>query len=85
MNATCARSSLSTLTPAGMNSGNITLAMNSTETSGTPRISSTYSTHSIFTAGNLVDRRPSATRTASGNENASPNVARIKVIGSPPQ
>ncbi len=68
-----------------MNSGNITLAMNSSAISGTPRISSTYSTQSIFTAGSLVERRPSATSTASGKAKASPKVARISVIGSPPQ
>ncbi len=85
MKAICARSSLSMFTPAGMNRGNMTLAMNSTEISGTPRISSTYRTHSIFTARSFVERRPSATRIASGKENAAPNVARISVIGSPPQ
>ncbi len=67
-----------------MNSGNITLAMNSTATSGTPRISSTYSTHSILTAGRFVERRPSATSTDSGNAQARPRVARIRVIGRPP-
>ena len=67
MKAICARSSLLTFTPSGMNSGNMTLAMNRTAISGTPRISSTYSTHSSFTAGSPVDRRPSATSTASGN------------------
>ena len=48
MMAICARSSLSMFTPSGMNSGNITLAMNSRLISGTPRISSTYSTQSIL-------------------------------------
>jgi hypothetical protein len=41
MMAICARSSLSMFMPSGRNSGNITLAMNSREISGTPRISST--------------------------------------------
>ena len=68
-----------------MNSGNITLAMNSSAISGTPRISSTYSTHSIRTAGRFVERRPSATRIASGKAKARPKVARISVIGRPPQ
>ena len=85
MMATWARSSLSGLKPSGMNSGNMTLAMNSTVISGTPRISSTYSTHSIFTAGSWVERRPSATSTASGKAKARPKVDRISVIGRPPQ
>ena len=84
MMATCARSSLSTLTPSGRNSGNITLAMNSRVISGTPRISSTYSTHSALTAGSLVERRPSATAMDSGKAKAAPNVARISVSGRPP-
>ena len=38
--AICARSSLSIVTPEGRKSGSITEAMNSSEISGTPRISS---------------------------------------------
>ena len=40
-NAIWARSSLSMLTPSGMNNGNMTLAMNNRLISGTPRMSST--------------------------------------------
>ena len=41
MMPTCTRTSTSIVHPAGMNSGNMNDAMNSTEISGTPRISST--------------------------------------------
>ena len=41
MMPTSTRTSTSIVHPAGMNSGNMNDAMNSTEISGTPRISST--------------------------------------------
>ena len=67
-----------------MNSGNMNDAMNSTEISGTPRISSTYSTHTARIAGSL-EVRPSATRIASGKATARLTTANASVSGKPPQ
>ena len=57
----------------GRNRGSITDAMKSSEMSGTPRISSMYATHTAWIAGRF-ERRPSASRTASGNASAMQNV-----------
>jgi hypothetical protein len=59
-------------------------AMNSTEISGTPRINSTYTMQIVRSAGRC-ERRPSATRTASGNAAAMPIVESSSVSGNPPQ
>ena len=82
--ATCARSSLSIVSPCGTNSGNITAAMKRNVTSGTPRTSSMYAMHRPLIAGK-GDRRPSASATASGNATANPTVDRRNVNGRPPQ
>lgn len=84
MMAICARSSLSMEKPSGRNSGSITDDMNSRLISGTPRISSMYTTHSALMAG-MRERRPRASSTPNGNARAMPKVARIRVSGRPPQ
>ena len=71
------------VTPSGRNSGNITEAMNSTLTSGTPRTNSMKPTHTARIAGSC-ERRPSASRMASGNEQTMPTTDRIRVSGRPP-
>ncbi|CAB3732533.1 hypothetical protein LMG3458_04967 [Achromobacter deleyi] len=84
MIAICARNSLSMEKPSGRNSGNITDDMNSRLISGTPRMSSMYTTHSALIAG-IFERRPRASSTPIGKAKAMPNVDRISVSGRPPQ
>ena len=56
--------------------------MNSTVISGTPRTSSMKPMQIALMIGSS-ERRPSANRTASGNENTMPLAARISVSGRP--
>jgi len=58
--------------------------MNSTEISGTPRISSMYTVQTALTAG-MSERLPSATIMASGKAATIDSVASSTVSGSPPQ
>ena len=81
---TSTRTSTSMLVPCGMNSGNMNEAMNSTEISGTPRISSTYSTQMVRMPG-MRDCRPSATRIDSGKAIVRLSVDSMMVSGKPPQ
>ena len=53
-----------------MNSGSMNEAMNSTEISGTPRISSTYSTHKVRIAGNRLCRPARPPRPAESHRQA---------------
>ena len=69
--------------PMGMNSGNMKDAMNSTEISGTPRISSTYTTHTLLMAG-MLERRPNATATAIGKAMVMEMTVSMMVSGKPP-
>ena len=71
------------VTPSGRNSGNITEAMNSTLTSGTPRTNSMKPTHTERMPG-MSECRPRASRIARGNEQTIPTTERISVNGSPP-
>ena len=79
-----ARSSLSKLSPSGRNSGSITLDMNSTVISGTPRQTSMKITENSRTMG-MRERRPSASRMPSGSEAAMPVTETTSVTSSPPQ
>jgi len=79
-----ARISLSRVTPPGRNSGSITLAMNSTVTSGTPRHNSMKTMDAVRTTGSS-ERRPSASRMPSGSEITMPVTATTRVTSSPPQ
>ena len=62
-----ARSSLSGSYSCGTNSGSITLAMNSTVISGTPRTNSMKTVDTSRTVG-IGERRPSASTMPSGSE-----------------
>ena len=79
-----ARISLSKLTPGGRNSGSITLAMNSTVMSGTPRQSSTKAMQNHRIIGSF-ERRPSASRMPSGSEATMPVTDTTSVTSRPPQ
>src|SRR5438128_399578 len=79
-----ARNSLSGDQASGTNSGSITLAMNSTVISGTPRTNSMKITENNFTAG-IVERRPSASRIPIGSENTMPAHETTMVTSTPPQ
>ena len=81
---TSARMSLSGDQSGGRNNGSITLAMNRTVISGTPRTISMKITARIFTAG-MDERRPSASRMPSGSETTIPTLATTTVISMPPQ
>ncbi len=61
----------------------MTLAMNSTVISGTPRTVSMKITHSILMTG-IFERRPSASRMPSGSDTAMPTKDRTSVTSSPP-
>ena len=78
-----ARTSLSGAKRSGTNSGSITLAMNSTVISGTPRTNSMNMIDSQRTTG-MRERRPSASRMPSGSENTMPMVATTMVTRMPP-
>ena len=78
-----ARSSLSGEYASGTNSGSITLAMNSTVISGTPRTNSMKITENSFTAG-MCERRPSASRMPIGSENTMPTHDTTIVTRTPP-
>src|ERR1700716_131461 len=67
----------------GTNSGSITLAMNRTVISGTPRTISMNPTERNFTAG-MRERRPSASRMPSGSETTMPTLATPTVTRMPP-
>src|SRR6185436_869109 len=79
---TNARSSLSGDQVSGTNSGSITLAMNSTVISGTPRTNSMKITENSRTAG-IRERRPSASTMPIGNENTMPTEATTTVTSTP--
>ena len=78
------RTSTSMVLPCGMNSGSMKEAMNSTEMSGTPRISSTYSTQMVRMPA-ILDCRPRATKMASGKAISRLTVDSMTVRGKPPQ
>ncbi len=82
MIAIWARSSLSTVTPVGMNSGSITEAMNRIEISGTPRMTSMKKTAMTRIAGSF-EARASASTTPSGKPSARPTAVRMKESGRP--
>ena len=69
---------------SGTNSGSITLAMNSTVISGTPRTNSMKMTENSRTVG-ISERRPSASSTPIGSENTMPTVATTTLTRIPPQ
>ena len=71
MIATCARSSLSMVTPSGMNSGSMTVAMKRMLISGTPRTISMKPTARTRIAGRL-EARASASTMPSGSASVSP-------------
>ena len=75
--------SLSGENRSGTNSGSMTLAMNSTVISGTPRTNSMKLTENNFTTG-ICDRRPTASRMPSGSETTMPTVATTMVTSMPP-
>src|SRR4249919_1905946 len=81
---TSARTNLSGEYCSGTNNGNITPAINSTVTNGTPRTNSMKMTDSDRTAS-IRDRRPSARRIPSGSENTIPTDATTIVTSTPPQ
>ena len=68
---------------SGTNSGSITLAMNSTVISGTPRTNSMKITENSRTAG-MCERRPSASRMPIGSENTMPTADTTTVTSTPP-
>ena len=70
--------------PGGRKSGSMTLAMNSTVISGTPRTISMKMTQSILTTG-IFERRPSASMMPSGSDTAMPTKDRMSVTIRPPQ
>ena len=78
-----ARINLSGEYSSGTNSGSITLAMNSTVTSGTPRTNSMKITENSRTAG-MCERRPSASRMPSGSDSTMPTEATTIVTSMPP-
>ena len=80
---TKARTNLSGEYSSGTNSGSITLAMNKTVTSGTPRTNSMKTTENRRTAG-MRERRPSASRMPSGSEQTMPTEATTMVTSMPP-
>ena len=80
---TSARSNLSGDNCSGTNSGSITLAMNRTVTSGTPRTNSMKITENSRTAG-MRERRPSASRMPSGSDTTMPTEATTMVTSMPP-
>ena len=61
----------------------MTLAMNNTVISGTPRTNSMKNTENSLTVG-IFERRPSASRMPIGNEQAMPTEATTMVTSTPP-
>src|SRR5487761_2016376 len=80
---TSARTNLSGEYSSGTNSGSMTLAMNSTVTSGTPRTISMNITENSRTAG-MRERRPSASKMPIGSEQTMPTEATTMVTRMPP-
>ena len=78
-----ARSNLSGSYCSGTNSGSITLAMNSTVISGTPRTNSMNRVENNRTVG-ISERRPSASRMPSGSDTTMPTEATTMVTSTPP-
>ena len=78
-----ARSNLSGSNARGTNSGSITLAMNSTVISGTPRTNSMNTVDTSRTVG-MSERRPSASRMPSGSDTTMPTEATTMVTSTPP-
>ena len=68
---------------SGTNSGSMTLAMNRTVISGTPRTNSMKITENSRTAG-ICERRPSASRMPIGSEATIPTAATTMVTSTPP-
>ncbi len=68
---------------SGTNSGSMTLAMNSTVISGTPRTNSMKVAENNRTTGSS-ERRPNASKMPSGNDATMPTVASRIVTRMPP-